>query len=264
MKACRGARTIATATEEASAAERLAVSETQAFRLGATGVSDAREVPQFGKLGIASSEQMPLVPRPLVTPRIGLVHTLDDGNSAYAGARAVSHEPVHLVDAAGNPIETETSVSERAQWLYRERAAKILDQALVDTPPANWKSPESLRESITKALKDEPAGSYSFDVTSGKLTLKTKVGRLEINGEMNVYRAAARAAKGVGIAGGTSYAAMQEHHLWTGASYWLGNGENLEVPKISVVPNKPAAAQPATPNPVPQNAPESQKPNGER
>jgi hypothetical protein len=130
-----------------------------------------------------------------------LLPGLEDGNVARS---AVAQEPVILLDSSGRPIQSERLLTRSAEAQCRERASRILAEALRNIPPNEWKSDQKLQAAIAKALQKEPSGSYAFDVTSGKLTLKTTVKRVEISGEVNLYGAVAKAATTAGVGYGAA------------------------------------------------------------
>ncbi|MEQ1735847.1 MAG: hypothetical protein ABL886_05550, partial [Rhodoglobus sp.] len=65
-------------------------------------------------------------------------------------------------------------------------------------PKATWKNEKELRDALTKALQGRKKTEYAFNISTGKLTLKTKVKGVDISGEIDV----ASIAKRLAIAGG--------------------------------------------------------------
>jgi len=226
-EAGEGIRVVTSTGEEGAAAMKLGENAARATRLGEDGrlISGLGDEAYPGSLsaaggrlnnGLNLDEGIGIGTRPAIVPRPVMPVLIEKGDVAFG---AVRHERVILVDADGDPIRLEPSVAHSAELQYRERASRILDQALTSIPASEWKSEIELQQAIVKALQDEPAGSYSFDVTSGKLTLKTKVRKLEINGEMNIYKAAAKA----GTAAGLGYGFGRVDNVTNAVNQWLGN-----------------------------------------
>jgi len=77
---------------------------------------------------------------------------------------------------------------------YQDRIRGIVSEVLDNLPQgAEQPTNAQLRAALTKALKPDPKWSYSFNVQSGKLTIKMRTAGGEISGEPNIYAIARRA-----------------------------------------------------------------------
>jgi hypothetical protein len=92
-----------------------------------------------------------------------------------------------------------------AKQELQEKLQVIVKQVLDEMPSsAQQPSDVELKNAISKALEPQPKGSYSFNVASGKLTLKIQTPRGQIEGEVNAYRIIRKTIYLVGVGAGVT------------------------------------------------------------
>ena len=128
--------------------------------------------------------------------RIQFPHLVDEeeGVRRAATSRALEREQPILLDPAGRPIRSTARLYDIVNDEYRQRATRVFEQALDRLPPGKMADEQALAKALESALKDAPAASYTFDVSTGALKLLVKTMRGEISGTVNAYRVLRRGA----------------------------------------------------------------------
>jgi hypothetical protein len=123
-------------------------------------------------------------------------------------ADAIDEGHVVLYNAAGDPIDLDSAVSQEVRTVVRSLLTGLLGRM----PNEGFDTRESAKEAIATSLREvlarygnaEPAFSFDFNLTTGLLTIKRKSSRGDIKADIRVYHVVAELA----YLAGFSYWAM--------------------------------------------------------